>query len=137
MTLRDESIHAVITPIDEDSKRYRITISNNSPDTVLECEFNQKWLLHPGQFSGLDDTHMPRDIWTPEPLRCDVLPVGVEISFEVDGYQVPSEYDGFMSKSAQFSFRRLRADTPALGAREERIIDVRLNWVKYKRYVNS
>jgi hypothetical protein len=136
MTLRDELINAVITPIDS-SKRYRITISNNSSDTLLECEFDQKWLLHPGQFSGLDDTHMPWDIWTPKPLRCDVLPGGAEISFEVDGYQVPSEYDGFMSKFTQFSFRRLRARTPEPGEREERMVEVRLNWVKSRGHLNS
>lgn len=134
MTPRDELISAVITPIDESSQRYRITISNNSSDTLLECELNQKWLLHPGQFSGLDDTHMPWDIWTPPPLRCAVLSAGSEISFEVDGYSVPGEYDGFMSKVADFSFRRIRAGTPEPGEREERKIEVQLNWVKSRRH---
>lgn len=134
MTLRDDLISAFITPIDEISKRYRITISNNSADTLLECEFNQKWLLHPGQFSGLDDTHMPWDIWTPRPLRCNVLPAGSEISFEVDGADVPCEYDGFMSKVTQFSFRRLRPNTPEPGEREEQMVEVRLNWVKSGRH---
>ena len=130
MSLYEDSVSGVITPIDEISKCYRITISNNGADTLLECEFNQKWLLHPGQFSGLDDTHMPWDIWTPKPLRCDVLAPGAEISFEVEGYDVPSEYDGFMSNVMQFSFRRLRAGTPEPGEQEQKIFEVRLNWVK-------
>jgi hypothetical protein len=122
----DDLISAVITPIDELGKRYRITISNNSPDILLDCEFQQQPLLHPGQF-GLDDTHMPNDIWVQKPLQCDVLPTGSDISFEVNGYDVPSAYDGYWT-SAKMSFRRLRANTTEPGDREERMVHVRLNW---------
>lgn len=128
MIPHDDLISAVITPLDASSKRYRIAINNNSTDTLLECEFDQKWLLHPGQF-GLDDTHMPSDIWTPEPLRCDVLPARSGMSFEVDGYDVPGAHDVAKSTWTQMTFRRLGANAPEPGDREQRTVDVRLDWV--------
>jgi hypothetical protein len=116
----------VITPTAEVSKRYNITVTNISDQTFFECEFDHTYLLHPGQF-GLDDTHMPSDIWVQEPLRCDVLPAGAQGSFEVDGYDVPSAYDGGWTV-ATMRFRRLQADTPELGDREEGTLNAKLNW---------
>jgi len=130
MTPFDELIFANVAPIDELSRRYRITINNRSSDTLLEGEFDQKWLLHPGQFSGLDDTHMPWDIWTPSPLLFDVLPARSEITFEIDGYDVPCEYDGNASKGAKMNFRRLQSNRREPGDREERIVKVYLDWAK-------
>jgi len=86
-------VNVSIRPVPGADCRYAITIYNGSPDTLIDGSLDHSWLLHPGKF-GLDDTHMPSDIWRQPPMRFGALGPGEQITSEALGYDVVERYDG-------------------------------------------
>lgn len=119
-------ISVTVRPEAVDSRRYILTIGNHTGDLLLDGVLDPKRILHPGQF-GLDDTHMPADIWVPALVRFDSLATGESISVELDGYNIPAKYDGYTPYATlQFTRQRLRNAHP--GPREELVLPVRMEW---------
>lgn len=86
-------VRITIRPVSGDGARYIVAICNTGKDIFTNGSLDHSQLLHPGKF-GLDDTHMPANIWCQAPVLFQSLAPGDELTFEVQGYNVLGEYDG-------------------------------------------
>jgi len=119
-------VAVTIRPVSGKDRRYAITLHNGSLDKLSNGSLDHSWLLHPGKF-GLDDTHMPRDIWVQPPVQFDTLAPGADVSWEVDGYDVAPKYDG--PKDTRVTVNATRVKQGAELARSEKITaSVRMGW---------
>ena len=108
-------LNVVIRPVPDADCRYAVTVYNGSPDALVDASLDHSGLLHPGKF-GLDDTHMPGDIWCQPPMRFGTLGPGEQITSEVLGYDVVERYDGPKDTVATISAKRISKSGAALGA---------------------
>ena len=74
---------------------YDLSIQNVGQSLLTEILIDYASLLHPGQF-GLDDTHMPKDIWIKDAIALDYLAPGEVVTAIVEGYNTPDRYDGWI-----------------------------------------
>lgn len=119
-------IAVTIRPVPGKDARYDITVHNGSLDTLSNGSLDHSELLHPGKF-GLDDTHMPRDIWVQPPVTFDTLSPGEDVSWEVDGYNVARKYDG--PRETRVSVTATRVSNETVQARSENLTaSVRMAW---------
>lgn len=82
-----------VDPIGPSVSRYKLTLENCGDEAILKGRLYYSPLLHPGQF-GLDDTHMPENIWVRPPIDFESLAPTQSLSFEVEGYDLPGRFDG-------------------------------------------
>ena len=75
------------------SRQYRVSLTNTLDSTIVKGQIPWTQVLHPGRF-GLDDTHMPADIWYAPPLELRDLAPAATVEFLVEGYDVAEAYDG-------------------------------------------
>lgn len=108
-------VHVSVRPVPGADCRYAITVYNGSPDTLIDGSLDHSWLLHPGKF-GLDDTHMPSDIWNQPPIRFGALGPGEQITSEALGYSVVERYDGPKDTFVTISAVRVTSGGDSLGA---------------------
>lgn len=102
---RPPPVHPVriaIRPVSGNGTSYIVTICNTGKDIFTNGRLDHSELLHPGKF-GLDDTHMPSNIWRQPPVLFQSLGPGEEITFEVQGYNVPEKYDGPRETTVNFA----------------------------------
>jgi hypothetical protein len=72
---------------------YAVTLKNVSDQPIYSVAVHYGPLLHPGKF-GLDDTHMPTNMWVLPPLMVAEVQAGDSATFDVVGYDVHEMYDG-------------------------------------------
>jgi hypothetical protein len=119
-------VAVTIRPIPGKDRRYAITIHNGSLDILSNGSLDHGALLHPGKF-GLDDTHMPRDIWVQPPVHFKSLAPGADATWEVDGYDVAPKYDGPKNTRVTVNASRVRNEG-ALASSENLTASVRMAW---------
>ena len=123
------TIRVIVTPIDADSARYAISILNDTHDNFSNGILDHGFLLHPRMF-GLDDTHMPDDIWVQEPLHFGTLAAGARVTFEVPGGGMPERYDQAREMSARLTVLRIKKGDQQPGPRENLLVAVLMDWAK-------
>ncbi len=127
-TPRALAVAARVAPINMEGRRYAISLENRTEFLLVDGSMDMRWILHPGNFSGLDDTHMPDDIWTPQPIRFATLAPGARQTFDVQGYGTAREYDGPQCQAAILLARR--AETGKVSAAPEAWqVQVLMTWV--------
>ncbi|MCC2957361.1 hypothetical protein LK542_17230 [Massilia sp. IC2-477] len=119
-------VNVSIRPVPGADCRYAITVYNGSPDTLIDVSLDHTWLLHPGKF-GLDDTHMPADIWGQPPIRFAALGPGEQITSEVLGYNVVERYDGPKDTFVTISAARVTSAGDSLDT-ADLLVNVRMAW---------
>lgn len=95
---QDIDIYATIQSPNWSAHQYTLTLENRGRKTVVNGAFDYSAALHPGNF-GLDDTHMPKDIWIKSPVVFESLLPGQSITFDIEGYDLPSRFDGYKQQS--------------------------------------
>lgn len=95
---QDVDIYATIQSPDWSAYQYTLTLENRGRKTVVNGAFDYGAALHPGNF-GLDDTHMPEDIWIKPPVVFESLLPGQSITFDIEGYDLPNRFDGYKQQS--------------------------------------
>lgn len=118
---------ARVVATDAGEALYAVTIENCTDETLYDGTIHMRWILHPGKF-GLDDTHMPNDIWVPEPIQFSALGPRARMTVEVNGYDVPGKYDGPSEQSTKLSFQRSEKDGALVSA--DVAIPFFMEWLK-------
>ena len=121
-------LRVIVSPVDETSARYIISIVNDTNDTFLDCVLDYNDLLHPGYF-GLDSTHMPNNFWVQAPLHFASLAPGARIAFEEEGGGLPKALDLGGSR-AKLSVSRIKMGKLQPEAREVLWIDGLMDWMQ-------
>jgi len=93
IVVQNADIYATIRPIDGSRYQYILTLENRGEEAVANGVLDYGPALHPGNF-GLDDTHMPADIWIKPPVVFESLAPGERVTFEVDGYDLQARFVG-------------------------------------------
>ena len=125
---RQYPVMASVVPMSANDRRYSVTLENRTGFPLVDGSVDMRWILHPGKFSGLDDTHMPADIWVPAPIRFAALAPGERQTFEVDGYAPAREYDG--PKLQRAALVASRAAQGSSTAPEKWDVQVLMTWVR-------
>jgi len=126
---RKYQVAATVVPVEGKDYRYAVTLENRTEDTLLDGVVDMRWILHPGKFNGLDDTHMPDNIWVPAPIRFAALGPAARQSFEVDGYGLAKGYDGPREQHTKlFATRAIEGNVPPV--KEEITVHVVMAWAK-------
>ncbi len=102
-----------IDPSSEGGYVYKLSVQNTGNSVLRNVRIIYGPLLHPGNF-GLDDAHMPEDIWVKAPVLIPQLEPGEIATFSVEGYNVPERYDGRVRATAAMDFSDL-AESPRYG----------------------
>lgn len=85
-------LNASIAATAADSSTYLLSTRNVGKVFVSGIELRYDNFLGPGSF-GLDDTHMPPDIWIRPALCIGSLAPGEERTVSVEGYGIPAKFD--------------------------------------------
>jgi hypothetical protein len=72
---------------------YSLTVTNTGDEALHQLELHYAQLLKPDHF-GVDQTHMPTDIWNKPPIQIPTLEAQESRTFEVTGWAEPEFYDG-------------------------------------------
>jgi len=67
-------------------------------------------ILGPAQF-GLDDTHMPCDVWPISPVRFGRLVPGAAVTITVEGFGTRAKFDGPPARRVEVTYRLDEAES--------------------------
>lgn len=85
-------LNASIAATAADSSTYLLSIRNVGKVSISGIELRYDNFLGPGSF-GLDDTHMPVDIWIRPDVCIGSLTPGEERTVSIEGYGIPAKFD--------------------------------------------
>lgn len=90
--LNERRIVVFLEATKADSSSYLLTMRNVGTESTSEGQLRYDYFMGPGSF-GLDDTHMPDDIWVRPAIKFKSMSPGDEQTFLVDGYDIPAKFD--------------------------------------------
>ena len=93
---------------------YKISVKNTGDEVLNNFLIIYGPLLHPGNF-GLDDTHMPENIWVKAPVLIPQIAPNETVTFNAEGYDVPEKYDGLMRTTVAVDFPDLAENSKFSG----------------------
>jgi hypothetical protein len=97
------SLSVCVDPSDEGGLIYTISVKNTGGEVLNNVLIIYGPLLHPGNF-GLDDTHMPENIWVKAPVLIPQIAPNETATFNAEGYDVPEKYDGLVRTTVAVDF---------------------------------
>jgi hypothetical protein len=118
-----------VGPSGEGGLIYKISVKDTGNEVVNNVLINYGPLLHPGKF-GLDDTHMPEDIWVKAPVLVRQIAPNETATFSAEGYDVPEKYDGLMRTTVAVNFPDLDETSKVSGYYE---VEVDVNLPKARK----
>lgn len=88
-----EQLLVVLDSSDVGEQMYSLMVKNKGSEALHQLELHYAQLLQPDCF-GVDQTHMPRDIWIKPPIHIPTLEAQESKTFEVSGWAGHEFYDG-------------------------------------------